>query len=269
MKFSVIIPTTLTRKTIFETIKSINNQSFKDFEIILSTNKKKLENNIINRLGKNVKIVKAPKYGLAHGRNEGIKKAEGEIISFLDDDAIANEHWLQNLSKSFSNHRIGIIGGPIYPIWPKAGVKSIKNSSLAKEWLSLIDISSTKIIIDRVFGCNFSVKRALFSEFGLFNTQLGRKNGGFLGGEDTEFCDRVKKKYKILYDPNVIVSHLINSDRLTLKWIYKRAYYGGYSKAIQKKLPKRVSKNSEFKLFDLTLLVPYAIGYCKGFLEGL
>ena len=269
MKFSVIIPTTLTRNAVFETIKSINNQSFKDFEIILSTNKQKIEDNIINRLGKKVKIIKTTKSGLSHAKNKGIKEAKGEIISFLDDDAIANENWLQNLSKSFSNKKIGIVGGPIYPIWPKTGVKSIKNSSLAKEWLSLIDISATKIFIDRIFGCNFSVKRNLFSEFGLFSTQLGRRNGGFLGGEDTEFCNRIKKKYKILYNPDVIISHIIDSERLTLKWIYKRAYYGGYSKAFQKKFPKRVSKNSKFKLFDLTLLIPYLIGYGKGFLERL
>lgn len=269
MKFSVIIPTTLKRSSVFKTINSITNQSFKDFEIILSTNKKNINENLKKKIDIGIKIIQLSKLGLAHARNEGIKEAKGEIISFLDDDAIADESWLSNLVKSFSKSSIGIVGGPIYPIWPKNGIKSIKNSNLAKEWLSLIEISEKKIFIDRVFGCNFSVKKKIFQEFGLFNTQLGRKNGGFLGGEDTEFCNRINKKYKILYNPDVKVSHLIDSERLTLKWIYKRAYYGGYSKAFQKKLPKRLSQKNRFNLFDFTLLFPYFIGYFKGILEGL
>ena len=35
------------------------------------------------------------------------------------------------------------------------------------------------------------------------------------------------------------------------------------------KAPERVSKTNKINLFDFTLFVPYIIGYCKGFLEGL
>jgi len=267
MKFSIIIPTTLERKTIFQTINSLKSQTLKDFEVILSTNSKQVTDEIKRELNEKVKLLKVDKPGLSIAKNEAIKKSQGDFISFLDDDAIADKNWLKNILNGFKNPKIGIIGGPIYPIWPKKSFKTIKRSILAKEWLSILNYSQKKTSIDRVFGCNFSVRKSLFKEFGLFKTSFGRVNNNLMGGEDTEFCDRVKSKYEILYDPDIKVSHIISPERVTLKWIFKRAFYGGYSKAIQKRKPRKISRE-KYKFFDYILLLPYAIGYSKGLLEG-
>ena len=267
MKFSVIIPTTLERKTILQTINSLKEQTFRDFEVILSTNRNGISDEIKMTLDDRFKLIKVEKPGLSIAKNEAIKRSHGEFISFLDDDAIADKNWLKNISIDFENPKIGIIGGPIYPIWPKKAFNTIKKSTLAKEWLSILNYSQKKTPIDRVFGCNFSVRKSLFNEFGLFKTNFGRVNNNLMGGEDTEFCDRVRNKYEILYDPNIKVSHVIAAKRVTLKWIFKRAYYGGYSKAIQKRKPQKISRE-RYGFFDYFLLLPYAIGYSKGLLEG-
>ncbi len=268
MKLSVIIPTTLERKTIFQTINSLKEQSFKEFEVILSTNSNMISDELKKLLDNRFKLVNIEKPGLSIAKNEAVKKSQGEFISFLDDDAIADKNWLNNILDAFKNIKIGVVGGPIIPIWPNKTLKSIKKSTLAKEWLSILNYSPQKTVIDRVFGCNFSVRKSLFNEFGLFKTNLGRINNNFMGGEDTEFCDRGRGKYKIFYDPTVKVSHIISEERVKLKWIFKRAYYGGYSKSIKKRKPKKISRES-YKFFDYLLLIPYAIGYSKGFLEGL
>ncbi|MHA1797140.1 MAG: glycosyltransferase family 2 protein [Candidatus Helarchaeota archaeon] len=269
MKFSVIIPTTFKRDTILYALKSLKKQTFKDFEIIISTNNDKTDSIYQNMQIKNLNILYLKESGLSFAKNEGIKVAKGEIISIIDDDIIPSRNWLKNLSMSFMNKKIGIASGPILPIWPIGGLEVIRKSSLAKEWLSLIDVSDKKILIDRVFGCNFSARKKIFREFGLFKTYLGRKSGKLLGGEDTEFCSRVNDKYSILYNPKIKVYHVIEPKRMAFKWIYKRAYYGGYSKALQKKIPKRIGQNNKYSLFDFTLLIPYFIGYSKGSLEVL
>ena len=85
---SVIIPAYNAEQTILETIKSVRQQTFSDFEIIIindgSTDRtlKLLESIEDNRL----KIFSYENGGLSVARNRGIARATGEFVAFLDAD---------------------------------------------------------------------------------------------------------------------------------------------------------------------------------------
>jgi glycosyltransferase involved in cell wall biosynthesis len=85
---SVIIPTYNAERTILETIKSVQQQTFPDFEIIVindgSTDKtiELLQNIKDNRL----KIFSYENSGLSVARNRGITNASGKYLAFLDAD---------------------------------------------------------------------------------------------------------------------------------------------------------------------------------------
>ncbi len=97
---SIIVPVYNASKTIEKTIKSVLNQSYNNFEIIIiddSSTDKTFE--IIEKLGKNDRRILIYKnkdnLGVALTRNLGIAIAKGEFIAFLDSDDIWNPLKLQ------------------------------------------------------------------------------------------------------------------------------------------------------------------------------
>src|SRR3989344_66492 len=88
-KFSIVIAVAPYRDA--EVLNSMKN---------LDYDKNKYE--IIVKKGKNA----------SENRNNGVKKAKGEIIAFIDDDAAVDKNWLKNAEELFKKHDADILGGP-------------------------------------------------------------------------------------------------------------------------------------------------------------
>jgi glycosyltransferase involved in cell wall biosynthesis len=85
---SVIVPVYNGAKTIRETIESVLNQTFQDFElIIINDGSKDSTLEILAEIqDSRLKVFSYPNAGLAASRNRGIERAIGEYISFIDAD---------------------------------------------------------------------------------------------------------------------------------------------------------------------------------------
>jgi glycosyltransferase involved in cell wall biosynthesis len=85
---SVIIPVYNSEKTIQETLKSVLNQTFSDFEVIVindGSQDSTLE--IISSIqDSRLKVFSYPNSGISPSRNRGLSHASGEFIAFLDHD---------------------------------------------------------------------------------------------------------------------------------------------------------------------------------------
>ena len=88
-KVSVVIPTYNRESFIEETIESVLNQTFKDFEIIVvddgSTDNTKEK---LKRFGTKIKLIEQKNSERAVSRNNGVKNSNSEYIAFLDSDDI-------------------------------------------------------------------------------------------------------------------------------------------------------------------------------------
>jgi len=56
-----------------------------------------------------------PVPGLLSGRHRGAKEAQGEILSFLDDDVLLSRSWLDGLTDAFNGPGVVLVGGPSRP----------------------------------------------------------------------------------------------------------------------------------------------------------
>lgn len=85
---SVIIPAYNAERTILETIKSVQEQTFSDFEIIVINDgsKDKTVEIVQSIKDDRIKIFSYENGGLCTARNRGISHATGEFIAFLDAD---------------------------------------------------------------------------------------------------------------------------------------------------------------------------------------
>ena len=107
---SVIIPAFNAEETILETIQSIQQQTFQDFELIVindGSNDRTLE--IVNQINEpRLKVFSYENAGVSVARNRGIDHAQGDFISFIDaDDAWTSDKLESQLSALQSNPNAG------------------------------------------------------------------------------------------------------------------------------------------------------------------
>jgi len=110
MKASVIIPTYNDLKFSKKTLPLIQNQSFKDFEIIVvNDGSGKQTEKYLNSIKKISAINLHKNSGVCHARNIGIALATGEIIVNMDADCLPTKNWLKELIEPFKNKKIGVV----------------------------------------------------------------------------------------------------------------------------------------------------------------
>ncbi len=171
--------------------------------------------------------------GLLQARNEGARAATGDIVAFMDDDAIADEDWIRELVAVYEARDVPAVGGKMTPVWV-AG----KPSYLPEEFYWLIGVTHRGFAdgpgeVRNTFGSNISFRRDVFLDLGGFDSAIGGRHGDSnLQGGETELCARMKEEYGhgVFYTPDAEVAHKIFSYRTTLSWLLDRAFWQGYSK---------------------------------------
>lgn len=102
-KFSIIIPVYNVEKYIDGCLKSVMNQTYKDYEVIVVNDGTK--DNSMDIVKKyDVKVIEQKNQGLSAARNTGVKHAKGDYLIFLDSDDSWNKDLLKELSKSIKNN---------------------------------------------------------------------------------------------------------------------------------------------------------------------
>ena len=122
MLISIITPTFNSEKTIAKNVKSVINQTYKNFEHIIIDNQSKdntisiinkiyRENNLLSSLH----IISERDTGIANAFNKGIKNAKGEIIGILNsDDRYFNNDVILKISEAFMDKEIIFTHGDVY-----------------------------------------------------------------------------------------------------------------------------------------------------------
>lgn len=109
---SIIIPALNEEEYLPKLLDSVKKQKFSDYEIILADAGSK-DRTLEIAKKYNCKITSG---GLpAKGRNEGAKIAQGDILLFLDADAILPKNFLEKAINIFEQKKLGIAGFPVMP----------------------------------------------------------------------------------------------------------------------------------------------------------
>lgn len=172
--------------------------------------------------------------GLSHARNKGIVLAEGEIVAFLDDDELVDPNWLKELIKPYdSDEQIACVGGKIIPVFPDNKYPMWYSKDI-QGFFGGVDhgeqIHEVNFPIEYIGGGNMSFNRQLILDAGMFNVRLGIIGASSYSGEENELALRIKNKgFKVLYNPFAITYHLIESERISKQFYYKRLFQSGKS----------------------------------------
>tara|TARA_B100000700_G_C14999149_1_gene835427 strand:+ start:242 stop:1252 length:1011 start_codon:yes stop_codon:yes gene_type:complete len=206
---SIVIPTTGNVPFIKGLVESVNKLDYpkEKFELILIGDKEtKLLKKSVERsekYGINTTLKYEP-YAAGKKRNIGVELAKGEIIAFTDDDTILKEDWLNNAVKHLNENANYVgVGGPNFT--PREGLPFAKavgrifGSKFLFSFRYTIGHSKPKEI-EHNPTCNYIIKKKVFETVKFHDT--------LWPGEDAEFDIKlIKKGFKILYAPDVIVWH--------------------------------------------------------------
>ncbi len=135
MKFAtVLIPTMPERNNLLKyTLNALKIQSCKNFEVLLVLkNRHAKTTNIVKDYNKHfdVRILHQKRNGLMEAYNEGIRNACGDVIFFLDDDAIPNPDCIEEHLSTYERIQVSGISGEVIPAYLKNGVlKPLEGSS--------------------------------------------------------------------------------------------------------------------------------------------
>lgn len=171
--------------------------------------------------------------GASGARNTGAALASGEIIAFLDDDAVASPTWLEQLVRPLQDTRVVGTGGALHPRWQACRPRWFPPEF---DWVvgcSYHGMPTNATQVRNVWSVNMALRRSAFDEIGGFRTGFG-KVGARSRPEDTDLCLRASElspHATWVYEPTAVVEHKVPATRGSLRYFLTRSYQEGRGKA--------------------------------------
>jgi glycosyltransferase involved in cell wall biosynthesis len=235
---SVVISTyTIERlNDVLECISSLKRQTLSPSEIILVLDpSESLFQSYSARVPADIRVTSSNKVGLSRARNVGIMTAEGEIVAFVDDDAVADEKWLEHMVKLYEDPHVMGVGGSAVASWETGQPQWFPEELNWIVGCSYKGLPTRRSPVRNPLGCNMSFRKKIFKKVGYFRDDIGRYGTTLLSKEETELSMRLLEGIpdaKIIYEPQAIVYHKVSGKRATFKYIWMRSFYEGVSNGL-------------------------------------
>ena len=209
MDLSVIICCYRGEETIEECLESLCTQSYENekYEVIIVDDDSIDDSTArINFFLSNkhikfpiIKYFKKENKGLSVARNFGIDKASGSLISFIDEDAKADQNFVLSIVTKFkSNPQINCLGGKV-ELWNK-------DDYFAK--IYHYGFFNAMMSDGAIIGTNMSFRESFFDDIGGFIPEFNRR------GDESALFLKAGNRLSKLVSEDVIVHHTQpNSER--------------------------------------------------------
>jgi glycosyltransferase involved in cell wall biosynthesis len=209
------------------------------------------------------------KRGLSGGRNCGLALVATRVVAFLDDDAVPQPGWVARLAQAYGpadgQHILGV-GGAIIPDWA-GGRPSWFPAEL--DWVVGCTYKGARTDpgpVRNMLGANMSFRTAELRRIGGFREGIGRIGAVPLGCEETEACIRLAREFpggQIRFEPAARVHHHVPAERASWRYLLRRCWAEGLSKAYVTALAGRSSALADEREYA-TRTLPRAVARSLG-----
>ena len=244
MELSIVISTYNNANSLVRTIDSVAKQDADRslWECVVVNNastddtKSKVESLIQKYNSINLRLVDEPQQGLSFARNRGIAESKGNFIAFIDDDETINTGFVSAYIDLFLNHGAFAAAGAVKACYDSGRPRWMSKftEQMIANPIDLGDSITTITSNITPAGGNMAFNREIFTLYGGFDTELGRKGRELLGGEENDIFERIRSLgERVYYVPNAVVYHHIGDHKLTKEYFEKLSYGVGVSKFIR------------------------------------
>lgn len=174
----------------------------------------------LTQAGMKIDHVRAPRRGVAAGRNRGIERVATRWFVINDDDQRVTLEWLQRMHQRLEAHPRAIVSGMVAP----------ESSRVPSSTTDETPAIHTRPLLTRdpLFAGNMGTSTAVVAEIGPFDERAPLE-----GAEDNDWGYRAMRLgFPIVYAPEVRVIHLDWRDEAEIAETYRRyaraqgAFYG-------------------------------------------
>jgi len=174
--------------------------------------------------------------GHAAAANRGVNAARGEVVAFIDDDAVpADERWLELLLAAYGGDEVLGVGGRVEPRWLARRPWWFPDEFLWVLGASNRGLPTSRQPVRNLWMDNMSVRRELFGEVGGFRTSLSRVGARPFATHETEFCIRAAQRRPggfFLYEPRARVLHDVPTRRATFAYFRSHCFDEAVAKEV-------------------------------------
>lgn len=192
----------------------------------------------------NIRYCFEDEQGLSAARNAGIRRAEGDIIAFIDDDERIVPDFITAYIELFDTQSDAMsAGGKIIAEYPTGRPRWISRYT-EQPIANPMDFGEVVAPFPKgriPGGGNMAMRREVFERIGLFDTTLGRTGKRLLGGEESDLFERMASAgMSCYYVPRAVMYHIIPAEKLTAEYFDRLAYNIGLSQRRRAELHNRI-----------------------------
>lgn len=202
--FSVVIPLYNKELSIKDTIVSVLNQKFKDFELLIindGSTDKSLD--IVKTIkDQRIRIIDQKNQGVSSARNRGIQESSYDFIAFLDGDDIWKDNHLEELYKMHQDFPDGSV---LVTSFDYSDNRVIFRNKRIKEVSKVEHYFEEAISENIITSSNVLVKKNVFHVVGQFNENLKY-------GEDLDLWYRLAQKFDIIKSTKITAVYRVDAE---------------------------------------------------------
>jgi GT2 family glycosyltransferase len=194
---SVIVCTYNGKRTIRDCLEGIRKIDYPNFEVIVvNDGSTDGSETVAEEYG--FRVISIPNGGLSNARNVGMRAAKGEIVAYIDDDAVPDPQWLTYLAATLlSTDHVGVGGPNIPPADDGPVAECVANSPGGPVHVLLTDREA-----EHIPGCNMAFRKAALMAIDGFDAQFR------IAGDDVDLCWRLLKRgWTLGFNPAAMVWH--------------------------------------------------------------
>lgn len=160
--------------------------------------------------------------GLNVARNTGVRRSDGELVVFVDDDVQARPGWLQALLTAAREHpHVDVLAGRI-----RARLEGRPPHTCGREGapITTLDLGDRDTETRYAWGANMAIRRDALERVGAFDVTLE------FGGDEQEWQDRLRAREpgaRVLYVAGAAVDHRRTGPDARLRALMRTAYARG------------------------------------------
>lgn len=217
---SVIVNTCDRKDSLRILLRALDHQDYPSFEVVVvlgPTRDGSLEM-LTTEYGDRICLVRCPEFNLSVSRNLGLVHAAGEVVAFIDDDAVPCRTWMRQISIPYVDPEVAGVGGRTHIVNPEQGQLQFLRglATVLAEQADVLNeddnrppfVAPEPYVFPRFHGTNMSYRRQALLEINGFD-----ENFEYLF-DDADIGVRLGlQNHRLVQLPGAVVYHAPTSGR--------------------------------------------------------